>query len=180
MRLCSYPFFPPFFLLQCLIVLTNLSFTCCCLCPPFLPHIIGLFHCPSPQVSFMSTIYSVLFLLTYLSLDATWRITQGAKKSQEHKKKVILTFTSISPWSKEKAVTLRICSVVVVLKPESTECKWHLQNSTKLPRSVHPLYKSPIAWIFVLSQTLEKSLFLLQYVLVIISLHEPPVSSPRL
>lgn len=43
-----YPFFLPFFLLQCLSVLTNLSsFTCCCLCPPFLPHITGLFHWPS-------------------------------------------------------------------------------------------------------------------------------------
>lgn len=72
-----------------------------------------------------------------------------------------------SPRSKEKAVTLKIYSVLEVLKPGSTKCEWHLQNSTKLPRSVHSLCKSSTAWRFLLCQTPEK-LFLLQYAIVII------------
>ena len=147
MPLSTYPFFLPFFLLQCLSVLTNLSsFTCCCLHSPFLPHIIGLFHCPSPQVSFTSSIYCLI--PPYLPFLGCY--SEDHSRSQEEPRAQEESYPHFhihkSPWSKEKAVTLRIYSVLIVLKLGSTKCKWHLQNSTKLPGSVHPLHKSPISW----------------------------------
>lgn len=108
-----HPFFLPFILLQCLSVLINLSsFTCCCLCPPFLPHIIGLFHCPSRQVSFTSSIYSVLFLLTYLSFNATWGPLKEPRRAKSTRRKLSLLSHPQKPTEQRKSSCIEnlLCS----------------------------------------------------------------------
>lgn len=108
-----------------------------------------LFCCPSPRTLALLQFQPVLFLLSYMSLDATWRTTTGATNSQEENYPHFHIHNS--SWSKENAVTLKIRSAVVVPQPGSTKCIWHLQKGNKLQEaSTHYLNHRLLEGMFLL------------------------------